>query len=252
MAQQIRNNGETGLVARTKTNENFTELYADKLTSEQLTDLTDSGDSALHYHATDRARSNHTGTQTVSTISDFDTEVSNNSSVSANTTHKTSDGSDHTFIDQSVISGATPTLTGTNFTGIPNGGLTTNPLARANHTGTQLANTISDFDAQVKLNFNYNALSYLTGDGIVDDYSALYDLINTTIDGDDATIYFQVGTYKLGTSLSIPSNVNIKMEIGAMFSIDTGKELSINGGIEAGYYQIFDGVVVGKFNVPAV
>lgn len=54
MAQQIRNNGETGLVARTKTNENFTELYTDKLTSTQLTDLTDSGDTTLHYHATER------------------------------------------------------------------------------------------------------------------------------------------------------------------------------------------------------
>jgi microcystin-dependent protein len=50
------------------------------------TDLTDSGDSTLHYHASDRARANHTGTQTASTISDFDTEVSNNTDVAANTT----------------------------------------------------------------------------------------------------------------------------------------------------------------------
>lgn len=49
------------------------------------TDLTDGGDSTLHYHATDRARANHTGTQTASTISDFDTEVSNNTDVAANT-----------------------------------------------------------------------------------------------------------------------------------------------------------------------
>jgi len=33
-----------------------------------------------------------------------------------NTTHRTSDGSDHSFIDQSVVSGATPTFTNTNFT----------------------------------------------------------------------------------------------------------------------------------------
>jgi microcystin-dependent protein len=49
------------------------------------TDLTDAGDSTLHYHATDRNRANHTGTQTASTISDFDTEVSNNTDVAANT-----------------------------------------------------------------------------------------------------------------------------------------------------------------------
>ena len=49
------------------------------------TDLTDGTDSSLHFHSSDRNRSNHTGTQAASTISDFDTEVSNNSSVVANT-----------------------------------------------------------------------------------------------------------------------------------------------------------------------
>ena len=58
--------------------------------------------------ATDRA--NHTGTQVASTISDFDTEVSNNTDVDGNTTHKSSDGSDHSYIDQDVTSGAEPTF----------------------------------------------------------------------------------------------------------------------------------------------
>ena len=72
-----------------------------------------------------RARANHTGTQTASTISDFDTEVSNNSSVtantakisytdaadvSANTTHRTSNGSDHSYINQNVTTTGTPTF----------------------------------------------------------------------------------------------------------------------------------------------
>lgn len=57
-------------------------------------------------------RANHTGTQTASTISDFDTEVSNNTDVAANTTHRTSDGSNHTFIDQSVTTTATPVFDG--------------------------------------------------------------------------------------------------------------------------------------------
>jgi len=38
------------------------------LTQANHTDLTDAGDSALHYHATDRARANHTGTQAWSTL----------------------------------------------------------------------------------------------------------------------------------------------------------------------------------------
>ena len=41
------------------------------LTAAQKTDLTDGGDSPLHFHSADRARANHTGTQLASTISDF-------------------------------------------------------------------------------------------------------------------------------------------------------------------------------------
>ena len=51
----------------------------------QHTDLTDSGDSSLHYHSTDRARANHTGTQPASTISNFQATVSLNTDVAANT-----------------------------------------------------------------------------------------------------------------------------------------------------------------------
>jgi len=46
-----------------------------QLTAEALADLTDGGESTLHYHASDRDRSNHTGTQTASTISDFESAV---------------------------------------------------------------------------------------------------------------------------------------------------------------------------------
>ncbi|MCG8484800.1 MAG: hypothetical protein MJA31_15915, partial [Clostridia bacterium] len=38
-------------------------------------DLTDGGDSTLHYHSSDRNRTNHTGTQLAATISDFTTAV---------------------------------------------------------------------------------------------------------------------------------------------------------------------------------
>lgn len=42
----------------------------------QWTDLTDSGENTLHYHDSDRARANHTGTQLLSTISDAGTAAS--------------------------------------------------------------------------------------------------------------------------------------------------------------------------------
>jgi hypothetical protein len=44
-----------------------------RITTANHTDLTDAGDSTLHYHATDRDRANHTGTQLAATVSDFDT-----------------------------------------------------------------------------------------------------------------------------------------------------------------------------------
>jgi len=49
------------------------------------TDLTDTGDSTLHFHSSDRSRSNHSGTQTASTISDFNATVTANADVAANT-----------------------------------------------------------------------------------------------------------------------------------------------------------------------
>jgi hypothetical protein len=47
------------------------------ISQSEAVDLTDDGDSTLHYHASDRKRSNHTGTQLAATISDLDTVISN-------------------------------------------------------------------------------------------------------------------------------------------------------------------------------
>jgi len=51
------------------------------------------------------ARANHTGTQAASTISDFDTEVSNNTDVAANTAAR------HTHANQSVLDNTTASFT---------------------------------------------------------------------------------------------------------------------------------------------
>lgn len=52
-----------------------------------------------------RSRSNHTGTQTAATISDFDTEVSNNTDVAANTTAR------HTHSNKATLDGITAAFT---------------------------------------------------------------------------------------------------------------------------------------------
>ena len=71
------------LLATERTKLTGIEASADvnNISDADATDLTDTGESNLHYHDTDRARANHTGTQAASTISDFDTEVENNTKV---------------------------------------------------------------------------------------------------------------------------------------------------------------------------
>jgi hypothetical protein len=81
-------------------------------TGAQLNTLVAGANTTLHYHDADRARANHTGTQLAATISDFDTEVTNNADVAANTTHRTSDGTDHTYINQDVRTSASPNFFG--------------------------------------------------------------------------------------------------------------------------------------------
>lgn len=64
------------------------------LTSIAHTDLTDAGDSTLHYHTADRARAAHTGTQAMATISDlpilssstYTPTAANNANLDANPT----------------------------------------------------------------------------------------------------------------------------------------------------------------------
>lgn len=62
--------------------------------------------------------SNFTGTDWSDLTDSGDTTLHDHDGISENTTHRGSDGSDHTFIDQDVTSGSTPTFTGTNITGI--------------------------------------------------------------------------------------------------------------------------------------
>lgn len=70
----------------------------------QLTSLTGAANSALHYHDADRDRSNHTGTQTASTISDFAASVAAVSDVVANTAKVSASGSVdvHSDVDTST------------------------------------------------------------------------------------------------------------------------------------------------------
>jgi hypothetical protein len=86
------------------------------------------GDVATHYHTSDRNRSNHTGTQLSSTISDFATAVATAGDARYSRTNH-----DHNGVYSPLLSGNTTTH------------YHADDRNRANHTGTQLSSTISDF-----------------------------------------------------------------------------------------------------------
>lgn len=64
------------------------------------------------------------------------------------------------------------------------------------------------------------------------------------------TITLEKGTYSVGTSFTIPNNVAIRMNNGAILEIATGQTLTINGPFEAGLYQVFDCVGTGEVLLP--
>jgi hypothetical protein len=66
------NTGAFAAAVHTHTLANVTDVT---MTVANLNSLDDGVNSSLHFHDTDRARANHTGTQTASTISDFDTSA---------------------------------------------------------------------------------------------------------------------------------------------------------------------------------
>lgn len=101
----------------------------------------------------------------------------------------------------------------------------------------------------------YNAKVYdLVGDGTTNDYTKLYNLINTTINGAEATIIFPKGTYKISSNITIPSNISLYFVKGAMLSPDSGVTVTINGPVQADMWRIFtgSGTIAGSMKVDAV
>lgn len=72
-----------------------------------IEDLTDGGSTILHYHASDRSRANHTGTQLASTISDFQAAVDSNTNLIDLT-----DGDVTTLHKHDIVTDTTPKLGG--------------------------------------------------------------------------------------------------------------------------------------------
>jgi len=64
--------------------------------------------------------------------------------------------------------------------------------------------------------------------------------------GIDKSIVLERGTYTISTSFEIPSNINLRMNNGAILDIVTGVTVTISGTFEAGLFQVFDWTGTGK------
>lgn len=187
-------------------------------------------------------RANHTGTQTASTISDFDTEVANNSAVAANTakvsnaTH-TGDVTGDTALTiandavtnakaanmaQNTIKGRVTASTGdpedltaTQVRSIINveDGATANSsdadlLNRANHTGTQAQSTIVDLETDLSGKYDKSG-GTISGDVSLEKAAPNLDLVDSgstrhwRFRQHVDKLYFQSSTNSYGSSSNI-------------------------------------------------
>lgn len=109
----------------------------------------------------------------------------------------------------------------------------------AGHAVPDEANLDDLFDSFPQLESTYLPFVHgAVGDGATNDTSALYTLINTTINGDDATLLID-RAYKSNT-LTVPANVTLVFLKGGSLVVPTGQTITVNGPVVAGAYEIFD------------
>jgi hypothetical protein len=87
----------------------------------------------------------------------------------------------------------------------------------------------------------------LVGDGIVNDTTALNTLI-TSIGSLPTDLYFFRGTYKLGSNITIPSNINIILANGAILKRTNSAIITLNCSIDADLSKHFDDDGTGSWS----
>ena len=112
-----------------------------------------------------------------------------------------------------------------------------------NSTGLPIA-TYSDTGIEEMIHTYFNVKEYgAIGDGVADDYVAISAaLAAATVNGGEVYFPSSTGGYKIGTSISFPYTVEIKVDINAILKPDSGTTMRVQGPIDAGLYQIFGGV----------
>jgi hypothetical protein len=77
-------------------------------------------------------------------------------------------------------------------------------------------------------------------------YGSTLQAAVTAIGGNQTVLRIPAGNWSIGDNLTIPANVTLKPERGAILIVATTKTLTINGGLEAGLYKIFSCTGTGK------
>ena len=80
-------------------------------------------------------------------------------------------------------------------------------------------------------------------------YGTTFQAALNAIGANQAILRLPTGTHSIDADLAVPANVTLKPERGAILAIATTKTLTINGGLEAGLYQIFSCIGTGKVDI---
>lgn len=188
--------------------------YTNNISNTNATDLTDGGDSTLHYHATDRDRANHTGTQTASTISDFAT-----SAQSAAVSDSLADGvlniapSQNAVFDalatkQNTITGAATTIASSNLTASRALASDTNGKVSVATTTLDELNQLSGIGGNVQTLLNAKeptitagtSLQYWRGD-------KTWQTLNTSVVPEGTNLYWTASRFDTAFSGKTTSNL---------------------------------------------
>ena len=142
---------------------------------------------------------------------------------------------------------------------LPDGSTNASQLFRWNAAGTALeavsASTIAGQGASITTDiYRYIADPDQTDQGASSTNSIKAHI--DTIAGVSESILCPPGTYTFSTSETVPSNITLVMQSGAVFSVDSGKVLTVNGHMEAPINrQIMSGsgtIVFGQGGVETV
>jgi hypothetical protein len=77
-------------------------------------------------------------------------------------------------------------------------------------------------------------------------YGTTFQNAVTAVGSVTCTLHIPAGTHSISADLTVPANITLRLEKGAVFSIATTKTLTINGSVESGAYQIFSCSGTGK------